>query len=229
MRLAARDRRERLIEAATRLFSVQGFDGTTTREIAEAAGVSEAIIFRHFAKKEDLYWAVISERIRVAGRKEKIQHYLTSGGNAAEVFAGIAETLLKRNPEDVILSRLLLFSALRNDDLAERFFRTYLAEAFDSLADYIRDGIEDGEFRDVDPAVAARSFLGTIAYHNLVQEVFGGNRHQQFDPRILGRQITDAWLNGISVSNKPANKGSRDCHPTKKDVLERQHAGSGRI
>ena len=41
------------------LFSAKGFEGTTTREIAKAAGVSEAIIFRHFATKEDLYAAII--------------------------------------------------------------------------------------------------------------------------------------------------------------------------
>ena len=56
-RLTAPDRRRQLIEAAMDLFSRKGFAGTTTKEIALAAGVSEAIIFRHFATKRDLYTA----------------------------------------------------------------------------------------------------------------------------------------------------------------------------
>src|SRR5919107_1928215 len=58
-RMAAEDRRLQIALTAMRLFSERGFRGTTTKEIAQAAGVSEAIIFRHFATKEDLYSAII--------------------------------------------------------------------------------------------------------------------------------------------------------------------------
>ncbi len=58
-KLPAAHRRRQIIQVAMNLFSAKGFEGTTTREIAKAAGVSEAIIFRHFATKEDLYAAII--------------------------------------------------------------------------------------------------------------------------------------------------------------------------
>ena len=58
-RLPAEERRKQLIEVAIDLFSKKGFGGTTTREIAAAAGVTEAIIFRHFATKQDLYTAIL--------------------------------------------------------------------------------------------------------------------------------------------------------------------------
>src|ERR1044071_7406409 len=58
-RMCAGERRQQIAEVAMRLFSERGFRGTTTKEIAQAAGVSEAIIFRHFATKEDLYTAII--------------------------------------------------------------------------------------------------------------------------------------------------------------------------
>ena len=51
-KLPAADRRRQIIEVAMALFSAKGFEGTTTREISKAAGVSEAIIFRHFATKD---------------------------------------------------------------------------------------------------------------------------------------------------------------------------------
>src|SRR5690349_15219465 len=58
-RLPASDRRRQLLETALDLFSRKGFGGTTTKEIAAAAGVTEAIIFRHFPTKADLYNAVL--------------------------------------------------------------------------------------------------------------------------------------------------------------------------
>jgi AcrR family transcriptional regulator len=199
MRLAARHRRQQLIDTAMRLFSVQGFDGTTTREIAAAAGVNEAIIFRHFTSKEDLYWAVVSSRIKASGRKQKLRELIASGGEEREVLAAIAETWLRRTRKDAALSRLLFFSALRNRRLTDEFFRNYIMESFELLADYFRKAANHGRFRNVDPVVAARGFLGMIAYHNLVQELFGGNRYQQFDPHALGVQLADVWLDGISA------------------------------
>src|SRR6201986_5421546 len=59
VRMAAGERLTQIAQVAMRLFSERGFRGTTTKEIAQAAGVSEAIIFRHFATKEDLYSAII--------------------------------------------------------------------------------------------------------------------------------------------------------------------------
>src|SRR5579864_3011623 len=58
-RLPAEQRRLNLIETAIDLFSRKGFSGTTTKEIAAAAGVTEAIVFRHFATKQDLYTAIL--------------------------------------------------------------------------------------------------------------------------------------------------------------------------
>src|ERR1035438_2141966 len=58
-RLHASDRRIQLVETALDFFSRKGFSGTTTKEIAAAAGVTEAIIFRHFPTKQDLYNAVL--------------------------------------------------------------------------------------------------------------------------------------------------------------------------
>ena len=67
-RRTAQDRWQQIVDAATELFALQGFRGTTTRQIADTARVNEAIIFRHFGRKEGLYRAVI-ERECLAGGK----------------------------------------------------------------------------------------------------------------------------------------------------------------
>ncbi|MFN2456467.1 MAG: helix-turn-helix domain-containing protein, partial [Pyrinomonadaceae bacterium] len=59
------------------VFSERGFRGTTTREIARAAGVSEAIIFRHFATKEELYSAIL-DRKACAGDMAEIRRTLSA-------------------------------------------------------------------------------------------------------------------------------------------------------
>src|SRR6266576_7167466 len=57
-RLSAEARKEAIVEAVQDVFAEKGFDGTTTRELAEAAGVSEALLYRHFPSKESLYTAM---------------------------------------------------------------------------------------------------------------------------------------------------------------------------
>ena len=58
-RLPAAERRLELLETAVRVFSEGSYRGTTTAEIARAAGVSEPILYRHFASKRDLYFAAL--------------------------------------------------------------------------------------------------------------------------------------------------------------------------
>src|SRR5204863_8621227 len=61
-RMAGEERRLQILKVAMRLFSQRGFRGTTTKEIAQAAGVSEAMVFRHFATKKELYSAILDHK-----------------------------------------------------------------------------------------------------------------------------------------------------------------------
>src|SRR4029078_10232050 len=69
-RMAACDRRTQLLEIALNLFAKKGFNGTTTKEIAAATGVTEAVIFRHFPHKQALYQAVLDSQIGCADFRE---------------------------------------------------------------------------------------------------------------------------------------------------------------
>ena len=65
-RLPAAERRERLVETAATVFADGSYRGTTTSEIARAAGISEPILYRHFASKRDLYLAALDHVWRKA-------------------------------------------------------------------------------------------------------------------------------------------------------------------
>src|SRR5271169_4739760 len=58
-KLSSEARRSAIIQAVRRVFAEKGFHGTTTRELARAAGVSEALLFRHFPNKEALFTAML--------------------------------------------------------------------------------------------------------------------------------------------------------------------------
>ena len=213
VRISGRDRRQQILQVAAELFARQGFEGTTTRRIAQHARVNEAILFRHFPHKEDLYWAVIDDKCRDAGVRAGLEQKLRSGVGDREIFAGIAEDILRRNTEDSTLGRLLLFSALENHRLSHRFFQSFVAERYRTLAKYIRARIRQGVFRRVDALLAARGFLGMVIYHFLIQELFGGKRYQKFDLRRVSRTLTDIWLAGMLAGGgkkpRPRNSSRR--------------------
>jgi AcrR family transcriptional regulator len=63
-RLSAEERRHSIVDAVREVFAEKGFDGTTTRELAKAAGVSEALLYKHFPSKESLYAAMLDACVK---------------------------------------------------------------------------------------------------------------------------------------------------------------------
>ncbi len=200
-RVSGPHRRQQIIRVVIDLFARQGFEGTTTRDIAARAQVNEAIIFRHFHRKENLYWAVIESQCRDSGRKREAEDQLAPQVSDREFFSTIAEGILRRNTEYTGLGRLLLYTALENHRLSERFFRTYVAEYYEAVAEHIRQRIHAGCFRNVNPLLAARGFIGMVVYHFLIQELFGGKRCQEFDPKQVSTSLTGIWLEGMLARN----------------------------
>ena len=217
------------------LFAHQGFRGTTTRQIAEASGVTEALIFRHFPRKQDLYWAVIEQKCRDAGeRKQLLRRRLAEPKADSEIFMEIAEDLLGRHRGDPSRSRLLLFAALENHELADRFFQTYIAKYYEVLAEHIAHRVREGAFRTVDPLLAARGFLGMVVYHFWIQEIFGGKRHQKFDPREVCQTLADIWLRGVQAAPAATNgkRNGRNGHGARTGKTAKNgthHSGNGNV
>ena len=118
VRLSALDRRRQIIRTASTLFARRGYRGTTTREIAERAGINEALLFRHFPSKEKLYWTIIEEQCGARGRRDKINEIVDRGGSDYEIFAAIAREFLTRTARDTELTRLLWFTALESHTLS---------------------------------------------------------------------------------------------------------------
>lgn len=211
-RLSATDRRQQILEVASGLFARKGFQGTTTREIAEEAGINEALLFRHFPSKENLYWTLIEELCSARGKRQRVKNILEKGGTDLEVFEAVAREFLTRSDRDRELTRLLWFTALENHELSARFFRTFVAENHEALARHIRERIRQGAFRKTDPLLAARAFLGMVVYHFLIQELWRGEEFQIFDPQQVAQTVSRIWLAGMQ---NPDVNGKNGCngHP----------------
>jgi AcrR family transcriptional regulator len=197
VRFSAEDRRQQILETAMDLFGHQGYLGTTTRQIAEAAGVNEAIIFRHFPTKDELYWEVLDRKIRDGQGSARIAERLQRGGTQREVFTAIGRDFLERRTKDPSPMRMMLFTALENHELSSRFFHTHVADFYEMLAEYIREEIRAERFRDVDPLLAAKGFFGMFVYHFMIQELFEGRKYQPGDIDEVSQTLTDIWLRGM--------------------------------
>jgi AcrR family transcriptional regulator len=196
MRLPARERRRQIIDTAAELFSRRGFSGTTTREVAKAAGVSEATLFKHFATKEELYGAIIEA-------KAQARQVLSSVAQAAErkddveVLRILAREMIQRTKTDSTLMRLLFFSALEGHALSDMFFRSRVDGVDIFLSRYIAERSTAGAFRAVDPMQAAWNFIGMVAFHILLGELFGQKPPPQVTTEVVVEHMVSLFLQGV--------------------------------
>jgi len=243
-RMAARERRCQIVRVAMRLFSERGFRGTTTKEIAQAAGVSEAIIFRHFATKDDLYTAIIDDRScegmgfgRDPGVEGHEGHTIVDGvrhcvGEALErgddrtVFEGITLTMMEHHQQDPQFLRLLLYSALEGHQLAQIFWDRNVRVVYEFLGSYIRRRQREGAFRDgVDPLVIVRALTGSAIHHSLSNTLWDkdpARRILNISNEEAARAFTDILLRGVSTG--PASSSAA----AKRGAKPRRAAGGGR-
>jgi AcrR family transcriptional regulator len=223
-RMCADERRLQIAEVAMRLFSERGFRGTTTKEIAQAAGVSEAIIFRHFATKEELYTAIIDYKgcggagsAAVSGRPEQpavideirgcVAEALEAGDDLG-VFEGVALHMLDHHQSDPEFLRLLMYIALENHSLGQVFWDKNVRVLYEFLGGYVRRRQREGAFRDVDPYAAVRVFLGSVIHHSLVNLLWDkdpARRIFRVTNEEAARQFAEILLRGIAAGADSAD------------------------
>jgi AcrR family transcriptional regulator len=189
--------REKILETAVKLFSEKGFNGTTTKEIAESAGVNEALIFRYFSTKSDLYSAIIERKIKEEPRLEIPLEGLQDAEDEWQVFESLARRMIERARMDSAFIRILYFSALEGHELSTMFFETYVKYLRKLLSEYIEKGIKEGLFRKVNSFFAGRAFIGMVANYIIARELFGETVNGKSTDEEVVRCFTDIFLHGI--------------------------------
>jgi AcrR family transcriptional regulator len=166
-------RRLQILQTAVSLFSQRGFKGTTTKEIAKAAGVSEAMVFRHFENKDALYGAILDTKgcqdgvHRFPWEENEVLRTAIEQKDDLAVFYNIAFDALKKHQADEGFMRLLFYSALEEHVLAERFFHEFIERIYEFIGGYIEERQRDGAFREINPRIVVRAWLGMLIHHSL--------------------------------------------------------------
>lgn len=200
-RMAGEERRLQILAVAVSLFSQKGFSGTTTKEIAQAAGVSEAMVFRHFATKQELYSAILDHKAGSSGRFDPAE--LAADAIRRKDDRGVFETLalgaLDHHETDPQFQRLLLHSALEKHELSQMFFDTIVRHVYEFLGSYIRERQRDGAFIEIDPAIIVRCFIGMVMHHSLNNNLWDPDRRLlNISNENAARYFTDILLKGIT-------------------------------
>lgn len=213
--MAGEERRLQILAVAVSLFSERGFRGTTTREIAQAAGVSEAMVFRHFATKEELYAAILDHKACSGGKFEPAE--MAADGikrkDDRAVFESLALGALKHHENDPEFQRLLLHSALEKHELAQMFFDEFVRHVYEFLGGYIRERQREGALIEIDPAIVVRAFIGMVMHHSLNNNLWDPKRRLlNISNESAAKQFTDILLNGITSPSAKTirNNAERD-------------------
>lgn len=227
-RMAGEERRLQILRIAVRLFSQRGFRGTTTKEIAQGAGVSEAMVFRHFANKEELYTAILDHKACADGIEapcELVAEAVRQKDDRA-VFETLAFSALEHHEHDREFLRLLLHSALEGHELAQMFWDRNILEIYEFLGAYIRERQQDGVFRPIEPKIVVRAFIGMLIHHSLNNNLWDPSRRLlNITNEVAAREFTEILLRGIknnSAPSEPETVGKRTASVIKTPAKKKQ-------
>lgn len=172
-RMTGAERRAAIVQAAIQLFSQKGFRGATTRELASAVGVSEPVLYQHFATKRDLYDAIVDRLIA-----ETSATFLQSLEELGEdyddraFFQWLGEQIVMWYTARTREVRLLLFSALEGHNLAQLWHEKAIASFLLWVEDYYRRRTLAGAFVPANAPLAARAFIGMVANYGQTTMLF---------------------------------------------------------
>jgi AcrR family transcriptional regulator len=171
-RLSAEERREAIIKAVRAVFAEKGFHGTTTRELAEAAGVSEALLFKHFPTKEALFSAMhrpcadeqTSAEVRRLMALEPstsalvlLVHFL-----ASKLLLGLANNA---GAEDRVMNRLMLRSLMEDGEFARVILQRKASCWIDKVGECVKAATAAG---DLSPGPLLPQLSAWFVHHLVV-------------------------------------------------------------
>lgn len=187
-RIAAR--RLQILDAAAHVFSGNGYERATTREIAETADLSEGTLYNYFNSKRDLLIGVAKRYAdQVAAEIARVD---------AEDFGEMMAQLMAnrfRAGQERRLFMVFLYESRHNVDVHQHYVQETMHRIIDETEKRIQALIDAGRMRPVDPAVAARTLSATIMGYAALFELGASVDHAS--PETLGRQVTDIFLNGL--------------------------------
>ena len=152
--------RDRILKAAQRLFARHGFDGTTTRDLAQAAGVAEGTLFRHFANKK----AILVE-VATQGWVEILTDLLTELSEMGS-YKAVAQVMQRRMwnfQKNADIMKVCFMEAQYHTELRDRIQSEVIGKMTDVAEAFFQTAMDRGIYRQTNPKIVAQVFLGMFA------------------------------------------------------------------
>jgi AcrR family transcriptional regulator len=181
-----------ILQVARRLFVQQGYTATSIRQIAEETGIGKATVYHHFPDKQAIILALLKDTTERQLDLVDIIRSETDPRRRIEVAVKTGTTSLLKSVDIIQVVRR---EVPEGREQMQSTFVVYLKEVRSLLSETIRQGIEQGIFRPVDPADTARVLMtmiqGTFAALYLSGERFSSPEH-------AADALLDVFFNGIT-------------------------------
>jgi AcrR family transcriptional regulator len=188
------DIQERILNSAQRLFAKHGYGGTTTRDLAQAAGVAEGTLFRHFESKK----AILIE-VATRGWVELLTDLLTELSEMGS-YKAVAQVMRRRMlnlTANTDMLRVCFMEAQFHPELRDRVQAEVISKMTDVAEAFFETAMERGIYRPLKPRVVARIFLGMFTVAGFSQMTLADEANSPQDMKELAETLADIFLNGV--------------------------------
>ncbi|MBW4417839.1 MAG: TetR/AcrR family transcriptional regulator [Myxacorys californica WJT36-NPBG1] len=186
--------RTRILKAALKLFARQGYDGTTTRDLAEKAGVAEGTLFRHFTNKK----AILIE-VATQGWIEILTDLLTELSEMGS-YKAVAQVMRRRMMnlhQNADLFKVCFMEAQFHPDLRDRIEEEVVEKMMGVAEAFFETAMDQGIYRRMSPKMVARVFLGMFTIAGFSQETIMTPNSSPNEMKDMAEGIADIFLNGV--------------------------------
>ncbi len=190
--------RIRILQAAQRLFASQGFDGTTTRDLAQAAGVAEGTLFRHFSNKK----AILVE-VATQGWVEILTDLLTELSEMGS-YKAVAQVMRRRMwnmHKNVDMMRVCFMEAQFHPDLRDRIQAEVIVKMTDVGEAFFQSAMDKGIYRRMDAKLVAKVFIGMFAVAGFSNNTLIEPDASPQEMQQMAEGLADIFLNGVLVKD----------------------------
>jgi TetR/AcrR family transcriptional regulator len=202
-RTSRTDSRREILRVAEEIFASRGYAATTTREIAEAAGVTKGLLFYHFQNKQQLYLTVIEQVVQSLTQLAVPERQIAGMDRFDHVRAfleGWTEFQAEHPSAIKILTRELMDDGKFNQLVTEN----YILPLYRFGVEFVKDGIKEGVFAEVDPFHFAQVLGASNAMYfmllGLHERVAGENL---LTPEAIARRKEQLWRIFSRILRKP--------------------------
>ncbi len=201
---AESDTRAEILAAARRVFAQRGLDGTSVREVAEAAGVNNAMIYYHFKDKQDLYRSVLSDSFSSMATIWNDEIFKTSA-SVKQKIQKYVEGFIRFQQVNEDLRRILAMEFAGSGQKSTWICEKYFADNYAHLTRIFREGMRKGELKKFDPSLAVASLIGVVV-HNFILQPMAEHVHGRcvnLSPKKFGAFVTELFFSGLTSKSGP--------------------------